>query len=76
MIDGVNYPGFSNIYTCYCNNGDYHSLPDINFELKNLNMQFDLAASNYLLLPYINYTRPVSLCLLAMDTTSEMRNGF
>lgn len=38
------YQGISQVYSCYCNNGDYHSLPDINFELKDLEYQFDLSA--------------------------------
>ena len=27
------YPGFNNTYSCYCNNGDYHTMPPINFEM-------------------------------------------
>ena len=63
----VYYYGLSSVYTCFCNNGDYHSLPQINFEIKDQDFQFDLEASEYLTLPYINYTRPISLCLLGLD---------
>lgn len=28
------YPGLSVTYSCYCNNGDYHTMPDINFEVR------------------------------------------
>ena len=68
--------GIENVYACYCNNGDYHSLPDVNFELKGLDYQFDLSASNYLMLPYINYTRPISLCVLGLDTIAEKRGKY
>lgn len=70
------FRGIDNVYTCYCNNGDYHSLPDINFEVKDMSYQFDLGASDYLMLPYINYTRPISLCVLGLDTIAENREGY
>ena len=70
------FNGIQNVYTCYCNNGDYHSLPDINFEVKSLQQQFDLSAQQYLLEPYLNYTRPISLCLLGLDTVNEKRDGY
>ena len=54
------------VYTCFCNNDDYHSLPTINLELIDYDIQYDLDAKDYLLLPYINYTRPVSLCVFAV----------
>lgn len=27
------YPGKTDTYACYCNNGDYHSMPTINVEI-------------------------------------------
>ena len=27
------YPGLETTYSCFCNNGDYHELPDINLEI-------------------------------------------
>ena len=39
----------------------------INVEVKDYNFQFDLQPANYLLLPYINYTRPLSLCVYGVD---------
>ena len=41
---------------CYCNNGDYHAMPSLNFEIRDKHMQFDLDASDYMYLPYLNYT--------------------
>jgi len=29
------YEGIKDVYSCYCNNQDYHSLPQINFELQS-----------------------------------------
>lgn len=29
----LTYPGFSDTYSCWCNNGDYHDMPQINFEV-------------------------------------------
>ena len=28
------YPGLKETYSCYCNNGDYHTMPDLNFEIR------------------------------------------
>ena len=62
------------VYTCFCNNDDYHSLPTINLELIDYDIQYDLSAKDYLLLPYINYTRPVSLCVFAV--TQQTGQGY
>ena len=77
------YGGIHPVYSCYCNNDDYHSLPEIDFDMQVSNpIQFSLNASDYLLLPYINYTDPIdSLCILAMtsyradDTTALITLG-
>lgn len=29
----LHYPGMTDTYACYCNNGDYHTMPQINFEV-------------------------------------------
>lgn len=29
----MQYPGMQDTYSCYCNNGDYHTMPSINFEI-------------------------------------------
>lgn len=63
----MSYPGFADTYSCYCNNGDYHTMPQINFEVTNENYQFDLDPSAYMFLPYINYTQPMSLCVLGLQ---------
>ena len=31
------YPGLKETYSCYCNNGDYHTMPNINFEISSKN---------------------------------------
>ena len=36
VVKDVQYPGLSTTYSCYCNNGDYHSMPDINLEIPDL----------------------------------------
>ena len=61
------YPGMTNTYSCYCNNGDYHMMPQISMELSNKNFQYDLDAPDYMFLPYLNYTQPMSLCILNID---------
>ena len=30
------YPGMDKTYSCYCNNGDYHTMPDINLEITKM----------------------------------------
>ena len=61
------YPGLSKTYSCYCNNGDYHSMPDINLEITQMDFQFDMGPQNYMFLPYLNYTVPMSLCILGLE---------
>ena len=61
----------SKVYSCYCNNGDYHQMPDLNFEVIDRKFQYDMAASQYMFLPYINYTQPMSLCLLGLSELTE-----
>lgn len=61
----------SKVYSCYCNNGDYHQMPDLNFEVIDRKFQYDMAASQYMFLPYINYTQPMSLCLLGLSELKE-----
>ena len=28
------YPGFTDTFSCYCNNGDYHTMPTVNLEIR------------------------------------------
>ena len=37
------YPGMSDTFSCYCNNGDYHTMPDINLEIRKREFQYDLS---------------------------------
>ena len=63
----LSYPGMSSTYSCYCNNGDYHAMPDLNFQITGKNFQYDMGPASYMMLPYINYTQPMSLCILGID---------
>lgn len=70
--DKNEYPGLSSTYSCFCNNGDYHTMPDINLEITENSMQYDMTAGDYMFLPYLNYTQPLStmsLCILGIDKT-------
>lgn len=73
----LSYPGFSQTYACYCNEGDYHSMPQINFEVTDSSYQFNLNPGQYMFLPYLNYTEPiVSLCVLGLlESTKKLTNG-
>lgn len=64
-----NYPGLKSTYACYCNNGDYHTMPAMNFEIRGKDFQYDLDPSGYMFLPYLNYTQPMSLCVLGVQPT-------
>ena len=64
------YPGLQDTYSCYCNNGDYHTMPSLNFEIRGKDFQYDLDPSGYMYLPYLNYTQPMSLCVLGVGKTT------
>ena len=60
------------VYSCFCNNGDYHQMPTINFELNKRKVQYDMDPPDYMLMPYINYTDPVmSQCIFGIDGYKE-----
>ena len=63
----LSYPGLSNTYSCFCNNGDYHTMPEINLQVTEKNFQYDMQPQDYMFLPYLNYTVPMSLCVLGID---------
>ena len=51
-------------------------MPQINFELSHKNLQYDMDPADYMFLPYLNYTVPMSLCLLGLSkTTSKIGDG-
>lgn len=62
----LTYVEVETVYSCYCNNGNYHNLPSLSYSLLDYNIHFDLDNKDYLLMPYINYTTPMSLCLFAL----------
>ena len=73
----VNYPHLTELRSCYCNNGDYHTMPTINIEIKQQYYQYDLGPSNYMFLPYLTNTSvPMSRCILGIDKTEQaLPNG-
>ena len=62
----LTYSETDTVYSCYCNNGNYHNLPSLSYSLLDYDIHFDLENKDYLLLPYLNYTTPISLCLFAL----------
>ena len=44
-------------------------MPMINFEISGQNFQYDMGPANYMFLPYLNYTVPLSLCILGLEST-------
>ena len=71
-----NYPSLNQTYSCYCNNGDYHTMPNINLEITGMKTQYDMSPGDYMFLPYLNYTQPLSttsLCILGIDEIPENR---
>ena len=71
----LTYPGLSPTYSCYCNNGDYHTMPNINIEINGKEFQYDMGPANYMFLPYLNYTVPMSLCILGIEETPDTINN-
>ena len=67
------YPGLDDTYSCYCNNGDYHTMPQINLEMSGKDFQWDLDPATYMYLPYLNYTVPMSLCILGLEAADTNR---
>lgn len=41
IIQEPKYPGLSTTYSCFCNDGDYHEMPEINFEITGKDFQYD-----------------------------------
>ena len=72
----MHYPGFDHTYSCWCNNGDYHTMPTINFEVTSQDYQYNLEPYDYMFLPYINYTQPETLCILGlMESKRKLHIG-
>ena len=72
----LQYPGMEGTYSCFCNNGDYHTMPSLNFEITDENYQFNLDPNQYMYLPYLNYTQPMSLCVLGLEeSTNTLPDG-
>ena len=42
LASDLAYPGLSNTYSCFCNNGDYHTMPEINLQVTGDNFQYDM----------------------------------
>ncbi len=69
----VSYPHLTQLRSCYCNNGDYHTMPTINIEIKQQFYQYDIGPANYMFLPYLTNTSvPMSRCILGIDKTEKM----
>lgn len=63
----LTYVESDTVYSCYCNNGNYHNLPSLSYSLLDYGIHFDLDNKDYLLLPYLNYTIPISQCLFGLN---------
>jgi len=50
-------------------------MPTINVELGGAGYQFDIGPDNYMHLPYLNYTQPMSLCVLGVEKVTKPING-
>jgi len=70
------YPSLVDLRSCYCNNGDYHTMPTINIEIKEQEFQYDLGPQNYMFLPYLTQTSvPMSKCILGIYKTNGTLTG-
>ena len=50
-------------------------MPTINVELGSAGYQYDVGPDNYMNLPYLNYTQPMSLCILGVDKVKTLLHG-
>ena len=64
------YPEANETYACYCNNGDFHTMPEINLEVQDQDYQYDMAAQNYMFLPFLSDSAtPMTKCILGLQST-------
>ena len=53
-------------YLCYCNGNSYNGLPSFTITYYDLNIEFEMSASQYLFDPYLNYTSRTTSCVLSL----------
>ena len=71
------YPGMKTPYSCFCNNGDFHTMPTINIVLAGDTdpQSYNLEPDTYMLAPYLTAAKmPSTACMLGILSTEELEN--
>ena len=68
------YPGMDEPYACYCNNGDFHTMPTINIVLSSDSPQeYNLDPEIYMFAPFLtNSKTPSTRCMLGLLPSSDL----
>jgi hypothetical protein len=53
-------------YVCYCNGNNFNGLPRFTVTYYKKNVEFEIAPSEYLFSPYLNYTSRLTDCILSL----------
>ena len=76
--DALNFTTQYDLYSCSCNDENYNGMPDIKIMLDvNDGLEYVLGPSDYMFMPFINYTEPIDarciLALLSYEMATEVR---
>jgi len=72
------YPGYNDPYNCFCNSGDYHTMPTINIVVQKSKspFQYDLEPEFYMFRPYLTEEiTPSTRCMLGVISQITDVNG-
>lgn len=65
------YPGSTQPYTCYCNEGDFHTMPTINIVIADSKdpFQYNVDPAYYMFRPYLtNEVSPATECMFGIES--------
>jgi len=70
------YAGLTDPRACYCNGGDYHSMPTLNIDATNEGQQYDIEPSSYMFEPYLTAeVMPTTLCIFGIYYNSQLTSS-
>ena len=71
---GASYPGYTDPYVCYCNSGDFHTMPIINIEIANEKdpFKYDVEPAFYMYRPFLtSQVSPATYCMFGVESQAD-----